>query len=75
MMVPPAGVEILGWTEERSKVYYDEDAALSSHPNGRDPEFIHFNSGFAVQWHPEMMPANTPANQWLLNYINQHVAL
>jgi len=80
MMVPQGNYELVGWTPARSGIYMDVDAdgkdvALEAHPLGVDPEFVYHPDikGFAIQWHPEMMRASTPASQLLLNFINRHV--
>ena len=73
MMVPDGtNHELVAWMPEpRSKVYLDEDD--SNIPVKVEPEFIYFNDvkGFAIQWHPEMMELDTPANRYVLDYIEK----
>lgn len=41
-----------------------------------EPEFIDFHDvrGFAIQWHPEMMAADSEATQYVHRYISQKIA-
>ena len=80
MMVPVGTYELLAWTDTRSGRYFDvddqgEDVILGSHPENKDPEYIFYPEikGFAIQWHPEMMPAGTAATQYLLTHIQKNV--
>ena len=56
----------------RSDEYWDEDRKVDHH---QEPEFIHFNdvNGWAIQWHPEMMPVTSPANQYILRTLNEQI--
>ena len=51
-----------------SDEYWDGNEKVDHH---QEPEFIHFNSvnGFGVQWHPEMMPEDSKATQFVLSEI------
>lgn len=63
--------EMIAWSSEQlSDVYIDEDDTSISVPC--EPEFVYFPNvrGFAIQWHPEMMHENSPASQYVLNFIN-----
>jgi len=57
----------------RSKEYWDEDRKVD---HNQEPEFIIFNdvNGYAIQWHPEMMPETSPANQYVLRTLNEQIA-
>lgn len=79
-LVPAGNYQLVAWTETKSKEYWDvdehgNDVVLKSNPLNCDPEFVYYPDvkGFAVQWHPEMMQANTRANQYVINFINSHV--
>lgn len=76
-MVPAGEYELVGWTLPKSKGYWDVDSDGKDHvlpqpPLLKDPEFVYYPAikGFAVQWHPEMMSEEAPANQFLINFIN-----
>ena len=80
MMVPVSNHVTLAWTPPRSDVYVDVDEdgeELLNNPIGIevDPEFVHFPdvNGWAIQWHPEMMPVDCPATKYIFNAINPHV--
>lgn len=76
MMVPVGQHKVVAWSEPRSHTYNfmlnGQEVIKSEYPqqNMGDPEFIHFPSGFAIQWHPEMMAIGTPATNYISNYIN-----
>jgi putative glutamine amidotransferase len=74
MMVPyGTDHELIAWSKHKlSNVYFDEDKNVA---HSIEPEFIYYPSlkGFAIQWHPEMMAASTPANQYLLSFINERI--
>ena len=74
MMIPDGtNHELIAWTPERmSKNYHDDITLMQVDMQLGDPEFIYFNDvrGIAVQWHPEMMELDTPANQFVLKYID-----
>lgn len=79
-LVPQGNYQLVAWTPTRSKEYWDvddqgHDVVMQSNPIGCDPEFVYYPDikGFAVQWHPEMMSANSTANKYVLNFINKHV--
>lgn len=74
-MMYPFGVdhEMLGWSKSKlSDVYFDEDTEVQVDV---EPEFVYFPKvkGFAIQWHPEMMPATEPATQYVINAINERL--
>lgn len=79
MMAPVGDYKLIAWSKPRSHkynfMYYDTEVNEKIHPitHDKDPEFIHFPSGFAIQWHPEMMRATTEANQYIGKYINEHL--
>ena len=65
--------ELLAWSKETlSDVYYDEDTPVHVPV---EPEYVYFPTvkGFAIQWHPEMMPASTKATQYIINTINERL--
>lgn len=53
--------------------YWDEDTQVSV-PN--EPEAVYYPElrGLGVQWHPEMLSHQTPANAWLLQQLEQKYA-
>ncbi len=74
-MMQPANSnhELLGWSKTKlSDVYYDVDELVDVEV---EPEYIYFPDaqGFAVQWHPEMMRAEEPANIMLLSDIERRL--
>lgn len=73
LMVPDnTNHELIAWTPERmSEVYHDDITLMQVDRQLGDPEFIYFNDvkGIAIQWHPEMMELDAPANQFVLGYI------
>ena len=78
MMAPRKGsnYQLIAWTPPRSEVYHVRRNVEFAHPELEvDPEFIHFKdvNGFAVQWHPEMMMYPTPATEYVLDYLKEHV--
>jgi len=58
--------------ELRSRVYWDEAGTVD---HSQEPEFIHFTdvNGFAIQWHPEWMDINSPATQYIFDYLKGHI--
>ena len=63
--------EMIAWSDRiRSAVHYDVDVDVEM---PIEPEFVYFPQlkGFAIQWHPEMMDENTPANRYVINYVNE----
>lgn len=66
--------EMIAWSDTiRSSVHYDIDVSVEM---PIEPEFVYFPQckGFAIQWHPEMMDEDSPANQYVINFINTKVA-
>lgn len=66
--------ELVSWVPEKlSDVHYDVDQQIEL---PLEPEFVFFpqQKGFAIQWHPEMMADNTPANQYVIKFINERLA-
>lgn len=57
----------------RSTEYWDEDKTITV-PN--EPEAVWYpeTRGMAVQWHPEMMLHNLPANKWLQSQLEKRYA-
>lgn len=51
-------------SKPESDVYYDVDTQVHV-PNEPEAVFYPKLIGLAIQWHPEAMAANTPANQWI----------
>ncbi len=79
-LVPAGEFELIAWTPTRGKKYWDiddqgQDTVLPANPLQVDPEFVYYPAikGFAIQWHPEMMQSNTPANIYVNNFIDSHV--
>ncbi len=74
MMVPDGtDHELIAWSKRKlSGVYWDEDKTIN---RDIEPEFIYYPSlkGFALQWHPEMMPADCTANQYVMSFIKQRI--
>jgi putative glutamine amidotransferase len=58
----------------RSHVYWDEEKQVD---HKQEPEFIYFNAlkGFAVQWHPEMLPASNEGTVHLKRVMEEKLAL
>ncbi len=66
--------ELRAWLEHhRSDVHIDVNERGDEFNNKPpvEPEYVYFPDvkGFAVQWHPEMMSPDSPANQYILNDI------
>lgn len=79
-LVPVGNYKLVAWTPTRSKEYWDvddkgKDVVSPQNPLGVDPEFVYYPDvkGFAIQWHPEMMRADSPANEFVLSFIANHV--
>lgn len=77
MMVAPENVphEVLAEIPQGallSTEYWDEDKKVD---HKQEPEFIYFNKvkGFAIQWHPEMMQEQSPANIFLKNELEKRL--
>ncbi len=78
---PDKPFELVAFTDCRSKKYHHTISGKPTvdhkHPTLRDkdPEFVYFpeTRGFAIQWHPEMMHANAPATQYVVNYIKERI--
>jgi putative glutamine amidotransferase len=65
--------ELLAWTETKlSDVYYDEDTQVSVDV---EPEFVYFPQikGFAIQWHPEMMNAESKSTKFIIDQLNARI--
>lgn len=68
--------ELIAWAKSNlSDVYYgenDEELKVDI-----EPEFIYYPDckGFAFQWHPEMMSADTPATKYILQFIKDKLCL
>lgn len=61
--------ELVAWVPQQlSPRHLDVDTDIQM---PCEPEFVYFPQvkGFAIQWHPEMMHEESPANQYVLNYI------
>ena len=68
--------EMRAWIENhRSDVHIDVDDAGTEFNASIpvEPEYVYFPEikGFAIQWHPEGMAFNSPANQYILNDISK----
>lgn len=66
-MMNPENTEhqLLMWSsKKRSDVYINQDGVVDTNV---EPEYIYFPEvkGHAIQWHPEFMESNDPANIWL----------
>jgi gamma-glutamyl-gamma-aminobutyrate hydrolase PuuD len=57
----------------RSHVYWDEERQVD---HKQEPEFIYFKDikGFAVQWHPEMLPASNEGTTHLKQVMEENLA-
>lgn len=71
MMVPDGtDHDLIAWSKHQlSDEYWDENRVVA---RDIEPEFIYYPSlkGFAIQWHPEMMAADSPANRYLMSFIH-----
>lgn len=76
MMVPAnTNHTVLASSKERlSDVYWDE---LNKVDHNQEPELIVFHDvrGFAVQWHPEMMPLVCEATKYIETALEKHLDL
>ncbi len=78
MMVPGnTNHELLGFVnpaELRSKVYWDEEKTVDHH---QEPEYIYFKDirGFAMQWHPEMMPPDCRATKYIQETMEERLEI
>lgn len=65
--------ELVAWHRPAplSRYGYKDDQWFEPSPNWKEPEFVYFPkiNGYAIQWHPEGMPGDCPATQYVLNYI------
>ena len=69
MMPADSDHEVVAWSSEvLSNVHIDEDNDV---PVDQEPEFIYYPGlkGFASQWHPEMMKADTEATKYVYNFM------
>jgi putative glutamine amidotransferase len=80
MMQPSGDFEIIAGLYNQAKLshkYWDveqqKDITIPSVEV--EPEFVYYPKirGFAIQWHPEMMHVDSPANLFTLNFINSNV--
>lgn len=83
MMVPAdAEHQLVAWSEynlstERvghAPYYgYKQDELFVPPEGWREPEYIYFpkTNIHAIQWHPEMMQTDSPATQYVLNFIKE----
>ena len=81
MMQPAGNFEIIAGLyneSKRSREYWDvcveQDVNIAEVEV--EPEFVYYPDikGFAIQWHPEMMAHDTPANVFTLNFINERLS-
>lgn len=64
--------EMVAWTKQPLSTHYlDADAQINM---PMESEFVYFpkHRGIAIQWHPEFMPVNTPANQFVAKKIKEY---
>lgn len=70
--------ELIAWTEGRrgAPYIYRDDKLFQPEDTWKEPEFVYFPkiNGYAVQWHPEMMEENTPATEYILEFIRTREA-
>lgn len=62
--------KMIQWSStRRSTQYYGEDNNIQVAPPEVEPEYVYFPEvkGHAIQWHPEFMNEDAPANNWLRN--------
>lgn len=64
--------ELLAWTKvPRSQVYWDANKQVNV---PCEPEAVWYpGMGLAIQWHPEMMSENSPANKWVYSILKEKV--
>lgn len=71
--------ELLAWASQpQGKSYIWKNDLQWIPPEGWvEPEFVYFPNvkGFAIQWHPEMMPSHAPATQFILSQIKEKLCL
>lgn len=74
MMVPDGtDHELIAWSKHTmSQQYWDENTLVN---RDIEPEFIYYPGikGFAIQWHPEMLPVEAAANKYLLSFIKDKI--
>jgi putative glutamine amidotransferase len=72
--------ELVGWCPKNEDGYlrglpygYMDDKQYIPKPDWKEPEFVYFPkiNGYAIQWHPEAMASESPATQYVLNYIRK----
>jgi putative glutamine amidotransferase len=63
--------EMIGWTPAKLSDHYDSEDELIEVPV--EPEFVYFPEckGYAVQWHPEMLPANVLSTKYVVNRLEK----
>jgi len=66
---------LIAWREGNAGAPYEykDDQAYTPPKDWKEPEFIFFPkiNGYAIQWHPEGLGLNSPANQYVLNFIKE----
>jgi len=66
--------EMIAWASpSRSRIHLDVDTDVDM---PLEPEFVYFPQveGFAIQWHPEMLPIDCTANKYVLKFINERIS-
>lgn len=66
--------ELVAWAEgQRGAPYGYKDGQVYENKDFKEPEFVFFPKvrGYAIQWHPEMMPSSAPATKYALDYITK----
>lgn len=68
--------ELVAWAKYNlSKAYFGEDNEYLE--VDCEPEFVYYPEvkGFGIQWHPEMMDADSEASKYVLQYISDKLKL
>lgn len=67
--------QLVAWREGRKgQPYGYKDGQVYDPPaDFKEPEFVYFPKvrGYAIQWHPEMMPSHAAATRFILDYISK----
>lgn len=67
--------ELVAWSDKKlSSTYgYKDDQLYLPGASFKEPEFVYFPKikGYAIQWHPEGMPASCSATQYILRYMTK----
>jgi gamma-glutamyl-gamma-aminobutyrate hydrolase PuuD len=76
MMVPDdVEHELVGWSGANLSAHYGykDDKTYLPAAGWKEPEFVYFPKirAYAIQWHPEMMPTDSKATRYVLNYIER----